>query len=155
MEINEKRFILKQLGIKILDKNPINSDLKLLGSINGFFIYPQSYYWVLSGKMPFKFARQLYDNKLGIRTGGCTSDTNPEFWCTSEEYEEYILEQQDLLRKDLISSKEFASRLMNKQSELLKNNEDDMYIDMYHIDTLEGLKEIINIIKDNNLKTEW
>lgn len=55
----DKENILKELGVRIIRNKPIKTDIKVLGCLNGFFIYPQSYYWVVSGKMPLKYAKDI------------------------------------------------------------------------------------------------
>lgn len=147
--------ILKTLDIKILKNFPLSQDVKIIGTINGFFIYPYSYYWIVKGKMPLNFADELYEfrNTLGIRVGGNGNETKPIKCCTSDEFEAYKEEQSK--QYDLIGMKEFCKRLQDKEEELMKEKTVDFYVAMYHIDKLEGLKKVVDTIKKYDIKTEW
>lgn len=151
----DKSLVLKTLGVKILKNKPLYTDIDLVGSINGFFIFPYNYYWVVKGKMPLKYANELYEfrNELEIRVAGGANSNKPLEWCTSDEYEEYSNEQNEQF--ELIGLTEFCNRLESKKVELMKNNIDSFYIAMYHIDKLEGLKKVVDTIKKYNIRTEW
>lgn len=151
----DKSLVLKTLGVKILKNKPLYTDIDLVGSINGFFIFPYNYYWVVKGKMPLKYANELYEfrNELEIRVAGGANSNKPLEWCTSDEYEEYSNEQNEQF--ELIGLTEFCNRLESKKAELMKNNIDSFYISMYHIDKLEGLKKVVDTIKKYNIRTEW
>lgn len=153
--MNEKD-ILKELGVKILNDYPIYSrDIKTVGCINGFFIFPYSYYWVVKGKMPIKYANELYDyrNTLGIRVDGGSNENKPINFCTSDEFEEF---SQELSKKvKLMGLDEFIETLKNKKNELKEECIDSFYVKMYHIDDLKGLKKVVDVIKENNIKTVW
>ncbi len=153
----DERFILESLGVKVLRNPPVHLDssIKFLGCLNGFFIYPYRYYWIVSGKMPFKFAKELYkySEELGIRISGGSSSNTPEEWCTSDEYENYS----NKLCKDIntLGVNKVANLLEETKKELMNNNIDDFYIDIYHVDTIDGLKKVVDTIKLNNIKTNW
>lgn len=148
--------ILKMLGVKVLKDTLIRSDcVEVVGCINGFFIYPYNYYWIIKGKMPLKYAEILYKyrNSLGIRVEGGANNNKPLDWCTSDEYEEFC---EDVTKQfKLMSIDEFSKKLTEKKNELKENNLESFYISTYHIDDIKGLKKVVDIIRDNDIKTNW
>lgn len=159
MKVNEIRYIFNNLGIKELENPPIyaKENINLVGCFNGFFIFRYSYYWVVRGKMPLKYAKELYKYRDtdDIRVEGGSNDNEPIKWCTSDEHYKYKLEMFKTYEAKLIKLDEMLKKINVKKEELMKNNIEDFYISMYHIDKNEGLQRVVNIIKENNLKTEW
>lgn len=159
MRKKEIEEIFRATGIKSIDSYPIMADrtVEAVGVINNFFIYRRSYYWVLTGKMPLKYAEELFKfrKELKIRVNGGSEDDKPIDWCTSDLYEEYCNKIGDLFSSDLMSIGEFSKKLTDKWKELKESSLDDFYIEFYHIDTNLGLKKVIDTIRDNNIKTEW
>lgn len=151
----DKKQILKTLGVRILNNKPIYSDLEIVGCINGFFIFPYSYYWVVKGKMPIRYANELYKfrDTLGIRVAGGANKNKPIDWCTSDEYELFYTNAID--RFSLMDVEEWSKELTIKKAELINKDIDSFYVEMYHIDDVKGLKKVVDIIKENNIKTEW
>lgn len=151
----DNSLVLKTLGVKILKNLPISQDVKIIGTINGFFIYPYSYYWIIKGKMPLVYADELYEfrDSLDIRVSGGANSNKPIEHCTSDKYEDYKDEQSKQF--ELIGITEFCNRIENKHKELLNDNIDSFYVETYHIDKLEGLKKVVDIIKKYNIQTEW
>lgn len=152
----DKKEMLKMLGVRVLKDTLIRSNcVEIVGCINGFFIYPYNYYWVVKGKMPLKYADMLYEyrDSLGIRVEGGANSDKPLDWCTSDEYEEFCDDISEQFQ--LMSIKEFSDKLTEKNNELKKSNLEDFYIRMYHIDDIKGLKKVIDTIRDNGIKTEW
>lgn len=160
---NEK--LLSSIGVRILRKRPIYSDLDVVGCINGFFVYKRNYYWVVKGKMPIKVANEIYkfSLKYGIRAEGILPETDPKDVCTSDKYEDYIYEIsqsninsfEDKSNNIEMDFNEFDKKLKTKRNELFKENKDDFYISTYHIDDYFGLQKVVEIIKRFNIKTEW
>lgn len=150
----DNKTVLKTLGVKILKNLPISRDVKIIGTINGFFIYPYSYYWIVKGKMPLKYADELYKSRaLEIRVAGGHRDNKPIEHCTSDKLEEYIEEQIELI--DLIGFDAYLNNIRVKEQELMKDKLDSFYVETYHIDKLEGLKKVVDIIKEYDIQTEW
>jgi len=147
-------LVLKTLGVKILKDLPLREDVKVIGYINGFFIYPYSDYWVVQGKMPLKHANELYKfrDSLSIRVAGGANSNKPIEWCTSKEYDEYKNEQSEQI--ELIGFEEFCERLKLRKKKLIELNEDSFYVGTYHIDKLEGLNKVVETIKKYNIKVE-
>lgn len=147
----DTKSVFEYLGIKKVDSFPIQD----IGCFNGFFIYPKSNYWVVIGKMPLKYANELYKFRsiLSIRVAGGHNDNKPIDFCTSDEYEEFKQEQTGLL--PLISFEDFSNRIKNKKEQLMNENIDKFYINKYHIDELQGLVKIIEVIKEYNIITNW
>lgn len=150
----DNKFVLETLGVKILKNLPIREDVKIIGTINGFFIYPYSYYWIVKGKMPLKYADELYKSRdLEIRVAGGHKDNKPIECCTSDELEGYIEEQIGMV--DLIGIDEYLNNTKVKREQLMKDKLDGFYVETYHIDKLEGLKKVVDTIKKYNIITEW
>lgn len=152
----DKKEILKTLGVKVLKDTLIRSNcVEVVGCINGFFIYPYNYYWVVKGKMPLKYADILYEyrDSLGIRIEGGANNNKPLDWCTSDEYEEFCEEISKQFK--LMTIDEFSKKLTEKKKELQEANLKSFYISMYHIDDIKGLKKVVDTIRDNKIRTEW
>lgn len=151
----DNKTVLKELGVNIVKRPPIKTNISLIGCINGFFIYPQSYYWVVNGKMPIKYADELYKyrNKYGIRVDGGANDNKPIEHCTSDELEEYCDYMSDKL--NFMELEEWIEELTNKKKKLKSENIEKFYVESYHVDNVKGLKKIIDVIKNNNIITTW
>lgn len=150
----DNKSILKILGVGILKNISLGQDVKIVGIINGFIIYPYSYYWIVQGKMPLKYADELYESRnLEIRVAGGHKDNKPIEYCTSDELEDYIEEQIKLI--ELTGFNEYLNNIKLKQEQLMKDKLDNFYVETYHIDKLEGLKKVVDIIRKYNIKTEW
>lgn len=152
----DKKEILKMLGVKVLKDTLIRSNcVEVVGCINGFFIYPYNYYWIVKGKMPLRYADILYEyrDSLGIRVEGGANSNKPLDWCTSDEYEEFCEELGKQFK--LMSIDEFSEKLAKKKKELKEANLENFYIRTYHIDDIKGLKKVVDIIRDNKIKTDW
>lgn len=149
------RAVLKALGVRELNNKPVHTDIKIVGCINGFFIYPVSYYWVVKGKMPLKYADELYkySDDLDIRVAGGANNNKPIDWCTSDEFEDYKAQQTEQF--ELIGMDKFVKNLETERKKLFAEKPESFYVEMYHIDNLEGLKKVVDIIKEFNIKTEW
>lgn len=148
----DNKSILKYLGISILKDLPITSDVEVIGILNGFFIYPYRNYWVVNGKMPLKYANELYELKdLGIRVAGLSSESEPIKHCNSDKLQAYIDEQLSII--DIVGLNQFVINVEEKQKKLMMDNIDDFYVEKYHIDKLEGLNRIIQTIKEKNIHT--
>lgn len=151
------RFVFNNLGIKEVEAPISTNTNSIIGCYNGFFIFNQSYYWVVRGRMPLKYAEELYKfrDSHGIRVEGGANSNKPIEWCTSDKYYRYNLWILDLYSNNLISSQDLSEQLKNKKSELMNNDINDFYVSTYHIDKNEGLKKVIDIIKKYDIKTIW
>ena len=158
MNNNEKKEVLEMLGVKILEQPPIYKSDKIdfVGCINGFFIFPCSYYWVVKGKMPFIQAEKLYKHRdLEIRVAGGSKENKPEDWCTNEEFEKVGRDVSKRYSAKIIELNELMEESAIAKEKYIKSNLENSYVEMYHIDTIQGLRKVVEIIKDNNIKTEW
>ena len=160
MNKQDQLMYMKSLGIKFDRHLPYEErdGVKNIGMCNGFFIYCKSYYYIVSGKIPFEMANYIfknYDNKkFQIRVQGNSEKSKPDEWKTSDEYKEYV--QNYLDSHDIMDDFEGYAKIMkDKKAELLENNSEEFYIEYYHIDTNEGLKVVIDYIKENNIRTIW
>lgn len=150
---NEK--VLKELGVKIIRNKPIKTDIRVLGCLNGFFIYPYNYYWVVNGKMPIKYANVLYKyrDKYGIRVDGGSNDNKPIEHCTSDEFEDFCNNMSSEL--SFMELGEWSKKLMSKKNELKDKDLNKFYVATYHIDDVKGLKKVVDIIRNNDIVTVW
>lgn len=157
MDLKEKLIYMKTLGIDFKKTKILHCLSSNVGILNGFFIYPQSYYFVVNGKIPLSMAEHIfnsYDNKkYSIRVGGRNEYTKPIDTSTSDNYQNYLDEIFECHTMEYILSKN--EEMKEKRMTLLETERDSFYIDQYHIDTLEGLKIVTDYIKENNIKTEW
>ena len=158
MDIRDRRDTLELLEVKILTDPPIykSSEVPFVGCLNGFFIFPYHYYWVVRGKMPLKYADELYQYRdvFGVRVNGGTNDNKPIDHCTSDEYDEYLQKMVKLI-STFDNIEEMCAETQKKKQEMMDEDIDKFYVDMYHIDTNQGLKRVVDIIRNNNIKTEW
>lgn len=158
MDIRDRRDTLELLEVKILTDPPIykSSEVPFVGCLNGFFIFPYHYYWVVRGKMPLKYANELYQYRdaFGVRVDGGSNDNKPEEHCTSDEYKEYLQKTVESM-STFNTLEEMRVETQKKKQEMMEKDIDKFYVDMYHIDTNQGLKKVVDIIRNNNIKTEW
>jgi hypothetical protein len=160
MDYRDKLMYMKSLGINFNRHKPYGEDScnKNIGILNGFFIYCRSYYYVVSGKIPFEMADYIFNNynndKFKIRVQGNAESYTPEKAKTCDEFEDYINNYTDT--HDIMKDVEgFGKVIENKKKELFNTIPEKFYIEFYHIDTEEGLKIVVDYIKNNNIKTEW
>lgn len=156
MNKQEKLQLLKTLGVKFNHNcNMVAGDVGLL---NGFFISPSdSYYFIINGKMPLKDAEYIfntYDNKIyKIRVGGGREDDKPIDCCESDKFTEFLKNQIEKLPfEEYVKN---CNKYGEMKNNLKKENPDKFYINTYHIDTIEGLKIIVDYIKEHDIKTIW
>lgn len=154
---NNKKQILKLLGVSILESTPIYTrEVDFVGCINGFFIFSYSYYWVIKGKMPLKYAIELYNYKdLEIRVDGGSKDNNPIDWCTSDRFKKEYEKITEKYHLGILTINELSKEISTIKKKFIDKDLDSCYIEMYHIDTTEGLRKVVEVIKENNIKTEW
>ena len=152
----EKLQLLKTLGVKFNHNcNMVAGDVGLL---NGFFIAPSdSYYFIINGKMPLKDAEYIFNtydnNKYKVRVDGGCEDWKPIDKCENDKFNDFL--QKEL---ETLTSKEYfnnCEKYCKMKKELKKKHPEDFYVNTYHIDTIEGLKIIIDYIKEHNIKTIW
>lgn len=157
MNKQEKIEYLKTLGVNFNHKCNVVSDDK--GLLNGFFIYPSdTYYFVINGKFPLDSAEYIFNTysneKYHIRVDGGCEDWKPIDRCTSDEFENYIQSEIDKDIKKFF--KECKTDKFDKyKNELINKDRSKFYIASYHIDTISGLKIVVDYIKENNIYTQW
>lgn len=98
------------------------------------------YYWVVSGDVPLKIARRIYEDgkDLAIRAAGHCGNPPPDDWADpSPESLEFIFKDHPSIYDDK-AKEEGRFR----------------YVKSYHIDTLEGLKLFVEMMSPENPKVE-
>lgn len=141
------------LGLKKFDL-PYKCDIDIR-FINGFCVYQGGKsYWVIKGKFPIKIA-EIIDEKAdlyGIRINGNYKDSFKRHIShkrLEDEIENYRKHSSS------ISIEDFTSKCTEIEKDVLNNDYENCYTEFYHIDTLEGLKYVVDLIKSNNLITHW
>lgn len=169
-EAEASKEVLNELLEAKIDININNygtSEVKsfICGKLNKFEFVRAWYYYIVKGYVPLKIADEIYKSKYGkdIRVrGDCTRITPIEGvkWFTKfhriyEVFNEENLKQLMHYRK---SDSEYMRNTSSKLLEeyLFSDNPDveynsNGYIDLYHIDSQEGLNTFASFVKDNNL----
>ena len=148
---------LKQAGIPILEL-PCYMDTEVktryVGVLYGFFFYRAWTYWVCKGDMPLDIAEQIYRNYKGlrIRAGGHCGNVPPK---TVSVNPVYIQELEDLLRKTQESDTEenYVSKYLEQSKSIIDNPNLPRFVRNYHIDTIEGLEKLAEVIKEKKIHT--
>lgn len=141
---------LKQAHISLNNKiDKVRSEVPytVTGVLNNFEFRRAWYYWVVTGYMPLKYAKDIYNNykDLSIRACGHCKNPPPEDWCDPKNYMEICKPIIEKAYNEEISFEE-ANKKCNK---LRKQGE--QFISHYHIDTQEGLNKFAEIIYENNI----
>ena len=108
---------------------------KLGGKYKQFSFIRAWYYWVVRGPLPLKLAQKLYkEGPKSIRVNGDIEGIEPN------------------LGESIYYRKEVDTRIERYESINIKDKtEDNAYIDLYHIDTQEGLNYFVKFLKDNDV----
>lgn len=125
---------------------------RYIGILNGFTFTRAWTYWVCNGLMPLEYANRLYKDykDLNIRAGGHCGNETPESQSINPIY-----------KKELNEFFEANSQILGieKCIEQAKNIIDDKtqprFVETYHIDTQLGLCKLSQVIKENNIQTEF
>ncbi|MDD2181208.1 MAG: hypothetical protein PHW32_02435 [Bacilli bacterium] len=122
-------------------------------SWNDFKIYFYgSYYSVVEGKIPLEVAKIIYDkypnNPYSIRVAGGADDNKPSDWAKSEEYNKFVNAAFEVFKEDCNYFNKYKAVINNKKQKILEKDPESLYIDMYHIDTKEGLLILITELQD-------
>jgi len=150
---NEEKEILKLMGVKFPKRLPINTN-KITGVLNGYYITKESYYWIVKGNIPYKYAKMFEAKpKLEMRVNG--SGTDVDHWCTHNFIEKSITSYWETHTLGMYSKENFEEYMGVSDEEHFSKYKEEYYISFYHIDTLEGIKLIINTIKNNKLEMKW
>lgn len=111
-------------------------------------------YWVVTGPVPLRVARVIYEDRIGrtdIRAGGHSGCLAPEtqahyFWTTQE----VVVDPDGIREAAWISFQEVhgaSPRFKFVRSEAERDAlNPEAWVDTYHIDTLVGLKRFVEIL---------
>jgi hypothetical protein len=132
-------------------RNNLEVKTNYIGILNGFVFYRAWTYWVVSGYLPLKYAKEIYLKYkiLNIRCAGHCGNPPPEEWCKPKNIHEQC---KPII--DKFFNKEISEDECNKLCKEIRTK-GDQFIDTYHIDTQDGLNQIADIIKQNNITTEF
>lgn len=137
---------LTAAGIPVLSlMNSADGEVKTyyIGLLNGFIFQRAWKYWVVKGNMPLDVAEYIYYNhkELEIRAAGDAGNPNPRDFAVDPIYKKYCREQYKNGKNPDKTKKEYQYN--------------PRYIQMYHIDTEEGLKVFADTVKKFNVTTEY
>lgn len=124
------------------------------------------YYWVVQGQVPLPVAQELYENPVGrkdVRVNGdctCPSPEYPRVTYIGEEGRAVRVpgetDRESFARYDRGESSELMAQVVEKvrrenrfvdTNEEMKSRSVDAYVDLYHIDTQEGLNLFVTTLR--------
>lgn len=158
---------LETAKIDIVTHNHGNSEVKssIRGKLNKFEFVRAWYYYIVKGYVPLKIANEIYKSKDGkdIRVNGDCGRITPlegVKWFTRFHKIYEVVNEQNL--KDLTHYRKSDSEYMRNTSsrileEYLFSDSPDIeynskgYVNLYHIDSQQGLNTFVSFIKNNNL----
>lgn len=128
---------LTEAGINLITiKREGEVPSKLGGKYKQFSFTRAWYYWIVRGLVPLKLAQKLYkEGPKSIRVNGHIGGIEPN------------LEESIYYRKEVDTHIERWYESIN----IKDKTEDNAYIDLYHIDTQEGLNYFVKFLKDNDV----
>lgn len=163
---NSNQFILKELeiaGLKPINCKPEgevkSENYSILKTKFGEIKFDRAWsYWIVTGLIPLNIAEKIYENKIGrkdIRVTGHCEKPHPKDWINyyTKEGKEVILQE------EFNKFKKASKSLWENRKDTFFNDYEvkDSYensipcIDLYHIDSQEGLDLFVKIIKEENL----
>lgn len=154
MTMNEaSKFIELMGGVKC--RLPYNEGQTRSGKVepyfyNGFCLYfSGTYYFVISGRFPAKIADEISKRaiELNIRIDGGCEDWTVESRITHDRLK--------CLKYDWSNVEECTANYKRIREDVIINDYENCYVETYHIDTVDGLKYVLDVIKENKIKTEW
>lgn len=123
---------------------------------NGFSVcHSDTYYWIIKGVFPLHIAREIQKKaeELSIRIHGGHWDWEIDKFLTHKNIESF---QREYLQREVsLNLNEFTKECERIREDCIKNDYENCYIKYYHIDTLEGLRYVLDIIRQNNIYTNW
>lgn len=148
LEFNE---ILKTLGINnhLINTTGRYGSSEAVHFWNNIAIYfGGSYYTVIRGKVPLEVANIIYEkypnNPHEIRIDGGCSDYIPIEHATDDQYKKEIQEHIE----QHLGADEYLARCKKSRRNMLRRNNENKYIETYHIDSKEGLIILLTELKD-------
>lgn len=132
---------------------PTKRDIRF---VNGFSVYhSETYYWIICGIFPVHIAKeiQVKADELEIRLHGCNTNEDIDRWLTHPKLEAF--QREYIKGSTSLELNEFVESCEEIRDDCLKNDYDNCYVEYYHIDTLEGLKYVLDIIRKNDIHTTW
>lgn len=156
------RMELKKARIPAIDGERVNHEVAY--SVTGRLAFPYHpfgafsfrrawYYWVAIGDMPVALAKELYADPIGktdIRvSGNCGCPPPEEPFLTWKDADGYELVKESERPEFERCFKDKMLELMEKQKLRFSNDrsrDGKAYVDVYHIDTQEGLRLFADII---------
>lgn len=107
-----------------------------------------TYYTIIKGKVPYEVAQRIYEkypqNEHSIRINGGYIDSEPFDYVTDEQYQREISQY---VNEDL-DCQNFLDKCKKSKKALYQRPNKNKYIDLYHIDTKEGLIILMTEILD-------
>lgn len=144
--LNELEFA----GIHAVECGRTNQEVpySYIGILHGFVFKRAWSYWMVSGPMPIKTANYIYEKyrDLSIRAGGDCGNVEPIRYAEPKDFRKYV----DNLAEQLLSNYKLVDEI-EKLLQEKKQSTKELYVNSYHIDTLEGLKVFADILVKRNI----
>lgn len=125
----------------------MNGEVKTryVGYLHGFVFYRAWSYWDCQGDMPLVFAKELYEKHkdLKIRAGGHAGNVPPEEVAYNPIYEQQLREYYHKVGS--IVFRENATNVIHDDPT------QPHFVNLYNIDTTEGLEVFVRFIQENNI----
>lgn len=143
---------LQQAGIPIkrVTQGRTEVPYSLIGKLpcknGGEFTFTRAwYYWVVEGRVPLNVAQQLYQTDIGqrdIRVQGHCGCPPPEEWAMPDFT---LMSTEQLMQVSGLTLGEMAAKCNSGEINLPR------FVDIYHIDSQEGLDLFIKTLRRNSL----
>ena len=120
-----------------------------IGLLNGFVFIRAWRYWACLGDMPLGVAKEIYQqlSELGIRADGHAGNIEPVGY--SPEAKAHAKSVVERMQAEKATTKEIVAEMEKIASSIAPGT--PLFVEMYHIDTDEGLAALGKYIKENNI----
>lgn len=158
---NQARTALKAAGIPVVELDPFPGDrVGYTGKLGPFtFTRSHSYYWIVKGPVPIDVANELYADYIGkkdVRSGGHCGCPSPSEYGQSltAQNGKHVLAQKDVdefrsfMLKGVIPTNALDRYVLPDTPEAVGAA---YFVDLYHIDSQEGLELFADTIKKHKL----
>lgn len=140
---------LKNAGINIIKGLTVPGEVRtnITGQF-GRFIFKRAWrYWIVDGPVPLDIANEMYATEIGrrdIRVTGHAGCPPPEEWALPN-LDDVLSNEIERLGIESISSNKIRKLCINGEIKT------PMFVNLYHIDSQEGLNLFSETIKKHNL----
>jgi hypothetical protein len=153
---------LERCGIPVIEEDHTRNEVsvKIAGKLGDFHFERAWYYWIVSGKVPLKIAKEIYDNPIGktdIRAGGdcgCEEPTEDNYFVNSYDKDGKLLldrrpEEDEMWDKIIEKDPELGEKTRRVDDKIKYT--DKIFVENYDIDSELGLYIFVETLKKHNL----